>query len=118
MFEISEFGSPFDGAHLRVACLIGETGKVYTYDTSKDAGSQMTDVVSEPQFLQATKLAKSLGHVEWQPRSVADDIGIIRWIMSFDGKTTLLQVAGDYGGALPDPRPLSGQVESQGFPKA
>jgi len=103
-FEISAFGGGLTGSHLSMACLIGETGKVYMYDVRRDAGAQMTSVVDEGEFSRAASLAKSLGHVEWRPQRVVYDFGVSAWTMSFNGKTTLLQVAGDYGGALPDPR--------------
>jgi hypothetical protein len=90
------------GPHLRAACLIGETGKLYMFDVK--AAAQATGVVDEHEFSRATNLAESLGHVEWWPQRAAYDVGVIAWIMSFDGSRTLLQIRGDYVGALPDPR--------------
>jgi hypothetical protein len=103
-FEIGTFGGGLTGSHLSKACLIGEAGKVYMYDAEKDARAQTTSAVDEREFLKAVYLAKSLGHAKWQPQMIGADFGITQWTMFFDGTRTLLQVTGDYFGALSDPR--------------
>jgi hypothetical protein len=92
------------GPHLRAACLVGAAGKLYLYDVTKDAAARMTGVVDQREFSKAVDLAKSVGHVEWQPQPATYDFGVIAWTMSMEGRRTLLQMGGDYVGALPDPR--------------
>lgn len=92
------------GPYLRAACLIGATGKIYTYDVGKDAAAQATGVVDKREFSKAVDLAKSVPHVEWRPQAVTTDIGVITWSMSLDGRRIWLQVAGVYMGAHPDLR--------------
>jgi hypothetical protein len=92
------------GPYLRAACLIGATGKIYTYDVRKDAAAQTAGFVDEREFSQAVDLARSVGHVEWRPRAVTTDIGVVAWSMSLDGRRIWLQVAGVHVGAHPDIR--------------
>jgi hypothetical protein len=92
------------GPYLRAACLVGATGKLSMYDVRKDAGAQATGVVYEREFSKAVDLAKSVGHVEWRPHRATYHFGVIAWTMSFDGMRTLVQMAGDFVGAHPDPR--------------
>jgi len=99
-FEISSFS----GSRLLAACLIGETGKAYMYDPKKQATAQTTGFVDEGEFAKAAALAKSIGHSEWRPQQTGYDFGVVAWTVSFDARTTLLQISGDYLGALPDPR--------------
>jgi hypothetical protein len=103
-FRISEVTGGLSGVYLRKACLIGETGKAYMYDVGQDAAAQANASVNEREFSQAVDLAKSLGHVEWRPLSFTSDVGVVAWTMSLDGRRTLLQIGGEYVGALPDPR--------------
>jgi hypothetical protein len=83
---------------------VGATDKLYMYDVKKDAAAQATGVVDEHEFSKAVDLAKSIGHVEWRPHQATYHFGVIAWTMSFDGSRTLVQMAGDYVGAHPDPR--------------
>jgi hypothetical protein len=92
------------GPYLRAACLVGATDKLYMYDVRKDAAAQATGVVDEREFSKAVDLAKSVGHVEWRPQQATYHFGVIAWTMSLDGRRTLLQMGGDYVGALPDHR--------------
>jgi hypothetical protein len=101
-FEVSSFGG--GRLHLLAACLIGESGKKYLYDPGEDTAAQATSMVDEREFSKAANLAKSIGHVKWQPQPATADFGVVVWTMSFDGRTTLLQIVGDYLGTLPDPQ--------------
>jgi hypothetical protein len=92
------------GPHLRAACLVGATGKLYMYDVRKDAAAQATGVVDGREFSKGVDLAKSVGHMEWRPDSATYHFGTIAWTMSFDGRTSPLQIAGDYVGAHPNPQ--------------
>jgi hypothetical protein len=80
---------------------------------------------NEGAFLRAAALVRSIGHADWRPREVASDFGAVIWTMSFDGRTTLLQIAGDYLGRSSRPRagvlvtmidgwcPNDGEIRSQ-----
>jgi len=92
------------GPYLRAACLVGATHKLYMYDVTKDAAAQATGVVDEREFSKAVDLAKSVGHVEWRPHPATYHFGNIAWTMSFDGRISPLQIAGDYVGAHPNPQ--------------
>lgn len=102
----------FDGSHplhdMTAACLAGDTGKIYIYDFKKDGG-QAPGVVDGRVFSKAVDLAKSLEHVEWRPvraRKVEDahDIRQFVWHVFLDRRSILLQIAGDYLGAHPNPQ--------------
>ena len=113
------------GPHLRGACLVGATGKLYMYGVRKDAAAQATGVVDGREFSKGVDLAKSVGHMEWRPDSATYHFGTIAWTMSFDGRISPLQIAGDYVGAHPNPEvaelvklidswcPYTPEIESQ-----
>jgi hypothetical protein len=102
-FEIASYGG-LGFSHWMVACLIGDNGKVYLYHPKNEAAVQTAGVVDEREFARAAGLARAIGHQKWQPAPVTADFGNVVWQMSFDGRTTLLQVVGDYVGDHPDSR--------------
>jgi hypothetical protein len=104
MFEFRVLGSALGGGALVTSCLIGKDRQAHIYVIDMDAGAQTTSPVSQRDYERAANLAKSLGHVKWQPRIAGADLGVSQWIMSFDGASTVLEVTGDFMGVLPDSR--------------
>jgi hypothetical protein len=105
-FEFAYYSTPMAGPYFVSGCLIGEPGKVYTYDAARDdPGVPMVNQVNEREYKIAVNLATTLDHEPLRSRSGGGgDIGYALWTVTFSGTTTILKVDGNDRGVLSDPR--------------
>jgi hypothetical protein len=103
-FELTSVGGILSGWSPMKACLIGEAGNVYVFDAERGPSGEAAGAIDQVAFSKAAILARSIGHVKWRPQRYGTHFGGVQWQMSFDGRTTLLDVVGDLVGAHPDPR--------------
>jgi hypothetical protein len=103
-FEFLDYTTGMDGSHFIAACLIDESGLVYTFDSSKDPYNQSEFKIDDRSLNSAVSLAQSLGDRTWQPRNIGHHLGIRMWTMYRGSTKVMLQVAGDYTGVHPDAR--------------
>jgi hypothetical protein len=102
-FEFAFYTAGMAGSHFVFGCLIGEPGKVYTYDMGKDdPGVPTVNSVNEREYQRAANLAHTLDHERFRSRG-GGEIGIAVWTVSFAGITTILKVDGNDRGVLSDP---------------
>jgi hypothetical protein len=100
MFEFVAYTTGMEGSHFIAACLIDDTGKVYTFDAAKDPSAQATISLDELDFKQARSLAKSLGDEVLRSRNVGSHLGISQWTVHIGSTKILLKLDGDAEGEL------------------
>jgi hypothetical protein len=86
-----------------VGCVIGEKGKVYTYNLYEGATIQLAGQGNTNDYDRALALARSLGYQQLKGRYAGADMGLAVWTVTLDGSNTVLMVTGDFAGELFDP---------------